>query len=152
MSRLSEKLSGMFIPDPASEFFLSSRIQGPNKKAPDPGYGSATLFYNSGMTEQNMQSVNQCFGSESALVWSAESGSALRMRIRIRRPRRSKITQNNVLDPDWFWSARIRICIGMGVRIQEGRNDRKKWRNFMFGIAGCSLLRAEGFSCSLESI
>jgi hypothetical protein len=26
---------------------------------------------------------------------------------------------------------------------------RKKYRIFMFGSAGCSLLRAEGFSCSL---
>jgi hypothetical protein len=27
--------------------------------------------------------------------------------------------------------------------------NRKKCRIFMFGSAGCSLLRAEGFSCSL---
>jgi hypothetical protein len=38
------------------------------------------------------------------------------------------------------------------IRIQEGKNDpqnRKKYRIFMFISAGCSLLRAEGFSCSL---
>ncbi len=35
VSKLSEKLSGMFISDPASEFFA----------IPDPGYGSATLFF-----------------------------------------------------------------------------------------------------------
>jgi hypothetical protein len=28
--------------------------------------------------------------------------------------------------------------------------NSKKLRNFMFGSAGCSLLRAEGFSCSLD--
>jgi hypothetical protein len=37
------------------------------------------------------------------------------------------------------------------IRIQEGKNEknRKKSRIFMFLSTGCSLLRAEGFSCSL---
>jgi hypothetical protein len=38
------------------------------------------------------------------------------------------------------------------IRIQEGINDPKKlkkYRIFLFWSAGCSLLRAEGFSCSL---
>ena len=38
------------------------------------------------------------------------------------------------------------------IRIHEGKNDpknRKKDRIFIFWSAGCSLLRAEGFSCSL---
>jgi hypothetical protein len=41
----------------------------------------------------------------------------------------------------------------IGIRIQEGKNDpqnRKKFKNFMFSSAGCFLLRAEGFSCSLD--
>jgi hypothetical protein len=37
------------------------------------------------------------------------------------------------------------------IRIQEGKNDplKKKWRNFMFWSAECSLLRPQGFSCRL---
>jgi hypothetical protein len=43
----------------------------------------------------------------------------------------------SVADPDW-------------IRIQAGKN-RKKFINFSFEVlAGCSLLRAEGFSCSLD--
>ncbi len=56
----------------------------------------------------------------SALIWAVGSGSAYKLRIRI--------------------------------RIQEGKNDKKnrnKDRIFIFSNAGCSLLRAEGFSCSL---
>jgi hypothetical protein len=36
--------------------------------------------------------------------------------------------------------------------IQEGKNDPQKEKKlrFMIGSAGCSLLRAEGFSCSLD--
>ncbi len=64
-----------------------------------------------------------------------------------------------------FSGFRIRIRIGLrfrqvswsgsvfGIRIQEGKNDRQKWKilwNFMFWRAGCSLLRAEGFFCNLE--
>jgi hypothetical protein len=60
---------------------------------------------------------------------------------------------------------RIRIRIGSGfnqvsgsgfhfrIRIQEGKNDHKiekKLENFMFCNAGCSLLRAEGFSCRMD--
>ncbi len=39
------------------------------------------------------------------------------------------------------------------IRVQEGKNDpqnRKKFINFLFWSSGCSLLRAEGFSCSLD--
>ncbi len=35
------------------------------------------------------------------------------------------------------------------IQIQEGKN-RKKLGNFMFWSAGCAVLRAEGFSCSLD--
>ncbi len=53
-------------------------------------------------------------------------------------------------DPDWI---RIQSGQWIQIRIQEGKNDpknRKKWRNLMLWSAGCSLLRAEGFSCSLD--
>jgi hypothetical protein len=61
-------------------------------------------------------------------------------------------------------SVRIRIQIGSGfnqvsgsvsgtkpgIRIREDKNDpQKKLGNFMFGSAGCSLLRAEDFFCGL---
>jgi hypothetical protein len=43
------------------------------------------------------------------------------------------------------------FAIRMRIRIQEGTYDpEKKLRNFIFRTAGCSLLRAEGFSCSLD--
>ncbi len=35
-------------------------------------------------------------------------------------------------------------------RLKMTQKHRKKWRNFMFWCAGCSLLRTEGFSCSLD--
>jgi hypothetical protein len=44
-----------------------------------------------------------------------------------------------------FW-IRIRIDFSQ----LEAHKNRKKGRNFMFGSAGCSLLRAEGFSCGLD--
>ncbi len=47
---------------------------------------------------------------------------------------------------------RINLSCWIRIRIQEGKNDpknRKKYRIFMFWSAGCSLLRAKGFSCSL---
>ncbi len=37
-----------------------------------------------------------------------------------------------------------------GGQSQNDPQKQKKLRNFMFGSAGCSLLRAEGFSCSLD--
>jgi hypothetical protein len=43
-------------------------------------------------------------------------------------------------------------AVKLRIRIQEGKNNpqnRKKSRIFMFLNTGCSLLRAEGFSCSL---
>ncbi len=60
---------------------------------------------------------------------------------------------------------RIRIRIGSGfnqfngsgftirIRIQKGKNDhknKKKFWNFMFWSGGCSLLKAESFSCSFD--
>ncbi len=59
----------------------------------------------------------------SALIWVAGSGSGSAFKLRI--------------------------------RIQEGKNDtqkRKKSRIFMFWSAGCSLLRADGFTCSLGAL
>jgi hypothetical protein len=49
----------------------------------------------------------------------------------------------------WIW---IRIGIGNAVAysVPEGSAKMKKGRNFKFWSAGCHLLRAEGFSCSLD--
>jgi hypothetical protein len=52
-----------------------------------------------------------------------------------------------------FGSAWIRINLScwIRIRIQEGKTthkNRKKYRIFIFLSTGCSLLRAEGFSCS----
>ncbi len=72
-----------------------------------------------GIHSQGFGSVSVS-GSASICVAGSRSGSAFKLRIRI--------------------------------RIQEGKNDlqnRKKSRIFMFLSTGCSLLRAEGFSCSL---
>jgi hypothetical protein len=41
------------------------------------------------------------------------------------------------INPNSFW-------LGW-IRIQEGKNDPQKWRNFKFWSAGCSLLRDEDF-------
>ncbi len=41
---------------------------------------------------------------------------------------------------------------GLAIQIQKGKNDRKNRKqliNFVFCSAGCSLLRAKGFSCGL---
>ena len=46
---------------------------------------------------------------------------------------------------------RIQILIGSGSRrVKMTHKNRKKLINFIFRSAGCSLLRAEGFSCSLD--
>jgi hypothetical protein len=37
-------------------------------------------------------------------------------------------------------------------RAKMTQKSRKKLRNFMFGSAGCSLLRAEGFFCNLDDL
>jgi hypothetical protein len=45
--------------------------------------------------------------------------------------------------------------MGPWIRIQEGKNDPQKYKkliSYIFCSAGCFLLRAEGFSCSLEVI
>jgi hypothetical protein len=65
--------------------------------------------------------------------------------------------EGSVLDPNPDW---IRIQSGQWIRIRnpdpdpEGQKlthkNKKKLRNFIFWSAGCSLLRAEGFSCSLD--
>jgi hypothetical protein len=34
----------------------------------------------------------------------------------------------------------------------KAHKDRKKWINFMFWSSGCSLLRAEGFTCTLDGL
>jgi hypothetical protein len=44
VSKLSEIYSGMFIPDPDLDFYLSRTPDLGVKKATDPGSGSATLF------------------------------------------------------------------------------------------------------------
>ncbi len=46
---------------------------------------------------------------------------------------------------------RIGSGFAIRIRIQEAKNyPEKKWINFIYWSAGCSLLRAEGFSCSLD--
>ncbi len=51
---------------------------------------------------------------------------------------------------------RYRAVNGQWIRIQEGKNyspkieKKVRYGNFMFLSAGCSLWRAEGFSCSLD--
>jgi hypothetical protein len=48
-------------------------------------------------------------------------------------------------DPHWFCSA------GSGSkRAKIIQRNRAMWRNFLFWSTGCSLLRAEGFACSLD--
>jgi hypothetical protein len=67
-----------------------------------------------------MQGFGSVSGSGSALIWAAGSGYGSAYKFRI--------------------------------RIQEGKNDPKNWKKdriFIFWSARCSLLRAEGFSCSL---
>ncbi len=68
---------------------------------------------------------------------------------------RTKISAGFVV---FFSGLRIRIRMrirliwvaGSGSRrAKMTHKKRRKWRNFLFWIAGCSLLRAEGFSCSL---
>ncbi len=45
----------------------------------------------------------------------------------------------------WFWSARS----GSRRAKISDKTEQKRWKNFTFWSAGCSLLRAKGFSCSL---
>ncbi len=57
------------------------------------------------------------------------------------------------LDPDSIRSEDPESVFGIRIRFQEGKNDpqsRKKFKNFMFWSAGCSLLRAEVFFCNLN--
>ncbi len=52
-----------------------------------------------------------------------------------------------VADPDPIGSG----SIGSGSRrAKMSLKSRKKWRNFMFWSAGCSLLVTEGFFCKLD--
>jgi hypothetical protein len=58
-----------------------------------------------------------------------------------------KSSRASVSDPD----PRSVDQSGSGSRrIKMTRKSRKKLRNFMFSSAGCFLLRAEGFFCSLN--
>ncbi len=68
--------------------------------------------------------------------------------------------------PAWVrWGSTSNHCNGSGfngvpgsvgrsairIRIQEGKNGPQKWKiNLIFLSAGCSLWRAEDFSCSLD--
>ncbi len=73
-----------------------------------------------------------------------------------------KYSSGNMILSDYTPGLRIRIRIRIWIRInlscwirnriQEGKNDthKKKCKIFMFWSAGCCLLRAEGFSCSLD--
>jgi hypothetical protein len=53
------------------------------------------------------------------------------------------------LDPDPHGSALIWVAGSRYRRANINHKTRKKLRIFMFWSAGCSLLRTEGFSCSL---
>jgi hypothetical protein len=52
-------------------------------------------------------------------------------------------------DPDLHGSALIWVAASGSRRAKMAHKNRKKYRIFMFWSAGRSLLRAEGFSCSL---
>jgi hypothetical protein len=55
------------------------------------------------------------------------------------------------MDPDSIKSVDPDSKSGSGFRRAKiTHKNRKKLRNFMFLSARCSLLRAEGFSCSLD--
>jgi len=64
----------------------------------------------------------------------------------------------NVVDPDWFWSAGSGFVLGMPDPDPGGHNlptkdkSRKTYEISCFQSAGCSLFRAEGLSCSLDSL
>ncbi len=64
-----------------------------------------------------------------------------------------RIWIRNTADPQSVWIQSALILVGW-IRSQEGKNDPqkgKKFRNFKFWSASrCSLLRAEGLSCSLD--
>ncbi len=49
------------------------------------------------------------------------------------------------LDPDPHWE-----CGAESSRTTRTHKNRKKFRNFFFWSAGCSLLRGEGFWCCLD--
>jgi hypothetical protein len=54
------------------------------------------------------------------------------------------------MDPPWFWEAGSGSGDRMAKMTQKIEKTSKKLRNLMFWSAGCSLLRAEGFFCSLD--
>jgi hypothetical protein len=66
----------------------------------------------------------------------------------------SHLLATSVVDPDTDPDPHyFRIKWGLWIRIQEGKNDpqkRKNLINLVFSSAECSLLRAEGFLCSLD--
>jgi hypothetical protein len=62
--------------------------------------------------------------------------------------------KSSVSDPDWIRIKQVRGSRS-GIWIKEGKNDPHKYekvKNFhvLKCWIGCSLLRAEGFSCSLD--
>jgi hypothetical protein len=57
------------------------------------------------------------------------------------------LTSVSDLDPDWI---RIRNPDPDPGRQKMTNKIEKSQKNFMFGSAGCSLLRAEGFSWSVD--
>jgi hypothetical protein len=65
------------------------------------------------------------------------------------------LPQTSIMYITGLW-IRIRINLSCWIRIQEGKNDLQnieKSKEFScFEVPGCSLLRAEGFSCSLCGI
>ncbi len=74
-----------------------------------------------------------------------------------------RVWKTRVSDPDpypdphvsgliWVAGSESGSAFKLLIRIQEGKNDPQKYKKstiFMFLSTGCSLLRAEGFSCSL---
>ncbi len=98
---------------------------------PDSEYGSTDLIESGSNRDPDPQ---HCI----LQICSFTSGFRIRIRIRIR-----------INLSCWI---RIRIQIADPDPDPGGQNDpkiRKKDRIFIFWSAGCSLLRAEGFSCSL---
>jgi hypothetical protein len=103
-------------------------------------------------------------GSGSGLVFILRCWIRIRMKwIRIRNPGLIKLNclQGNVVSPEQgfgsvsgsaFLDPDPHSNCGSGSgsrRAKMTHKNRKQYRFFMFWSAGCSLLRAEGFSCSL---
>ncbi len=79
-------------------------------------------------------------------------GQWIRLRIRIRIQEDQKRT-----DPDpqhrlccWVIGPLVSVSDPACIRINRVNGSGKKLGNFMFRSAGCSLLRAEGYTCGLD--